>query len=432
VSTGEEARVRIDTLELRNFRGYEREIFSFVPGMNLLIGPNASGKTTVLEGLSIALGSFFLGINGVDGRSIHGSDIRLKAFHGGDVPNFEEQYPVEVSAAGEVFGKKITWSRGLSGKENRTTTKDASAIKAIAQGADADMRKEGDLILPLLRYYGNGRLWLEPRETEKEASLTSKGLTSRIMGYYLALDPRCSPRDLMKWLYRQEMILFKERKSTAALELVQRAIARCMEGASKIDFDPKRGEMTIAFAEGQELPFSALSDGQRGIAALVGDLAMRSAQLNPQLGAEAPAETPGVVLIDEVDLYLHPKWQRSILSNLASIFPKLQFICTTHSPQVIGEIGPERILNLAGRRPDQSFGLSSNTVLSEVMGAEERDPVTLALFKKAYSFIAEDDYASARSQIEEIMKRQGGNDQETVRLETMIGNLESLDGEGGQ
>jgi predicted ATP-binding protein involved in virulence len=422
--------MRIDTLTLRNFRGYEDKTLSFVPGVNLLIGPNASGKTTVLEGLSIALGSFFLGINGVDTRSIHSSDIRLKAFHVGDALTFEEQYPVDVSATGEVFGTQLTWSRSLSGKDNRTTTKDAWDIKMLAQDADADMRGGGHRVLPLLRYYGNGRLWLEPRETKKEASLTSKGLTSRVMGYYLSLDPRCSPRDLMKWLYRQEMIFFKEKKSPAALEQVKSAIANCVEGARKIDYDPNRSEMTIRFEGDKELPFSALSDGQRGIAALVGDLAMRAAQLNPQLGTHAPAETPGVVLIDEVDLYLHPKWQRSILKNLASIFPKLQFICTTHSPQVIGEIEPERIFNLADKRPDQSFGLDSNTILRDVMDADERDAEILDLLKRIDDLLAKDSYAEARSLIDAIRTRQKGDDRETVRLETMIGNLEALDSEG--
>jgi predicted ATP-binding protein involved in virulence len=233
----------------------------------------------------------------------------------------------------------------------------------------------------------------------------------------------------MKWLQRQEWILFKERKPTRTLEMTKGAIIRCMEGAKDIGYDPKRLEMIISFENGRELPFSALSDGQRGIAALVGDLAMRAAQLNPQLEASALEETPGVVLIDEVDLYLHPKWQRSILKNLSAVFPKVQFICTTHSPQVIGEIEPERIINLGGARPEQALGLDSNSILRDVMGAGERDSKSLGLFAQVYSNIADDDLAAAKNALEEIRAMQRGSDPETVRLETVIGNLEALNGE---
>lgn len=421
--------MRVDSIWLKNFRGYEDTEFSFVPGVNLLIGPNASGKTTVLEALSVALGGFFLGISGADARSIRRDDARLQAFHGGEVPNFEPQYPVEIQAAGELFGKSIRWSRALSGPENRTTSKDAQEIKALALRADDEIRSGAYQGLPLLRYYGNGRLWLEPKDMDKEARLESKGLASRVMGYYLALDPRCSPRDLMKWLQRQEWIQFKERKPARTLEMIRSAIVRCIEGARDIGYDPKRLEMVVSFNNGRELPFSALSDGQRGIAALVGDLGMRAAQLNPQLEDSALEETAGVVLIDEVDLYLHPKWQRTILKNLSTVFPKVQFICTTHSPQVIGEVEPERIINLGGPKVGQAIGLDSNSILRGPMGATDRDDEALALIDGAYSQIAKDDLSGARVTLMKVRAIVRGSDLETTRLETMIGNLEAIDAE---
>src|SRR5690606_16357245 len=94
--------------------------------------------------------------------------------------------------------------------------------------------------------------------------------------------------------------------------------------------------------KGVALPVRQLSDGERGSLALVLDLTRRLSQANPGLDDPA-ANGPGVVLIDEIDLHLHPKWQRDIVGNLPNAFPNLQFIATTHSPQVIGEVEHDRI-----------------------------------------------------------------------------------------
>jgi len=82
--------MRIDTLRLKNFRAYDDITFRFKPGVNVLIGPNAAGKTTVLEALSVALGSFFLGIRGYDSRHIKPEDVRVKANRIGEALTFEK------------------------------------------------------------------------------------------------------------------------------------------------------------------------------------------------------------------------------------------------------------------------------------------------------------------------------------------------------
>jgi predicted ATP-binding protein involved in virulence len=262
----------------------------------------------------------------------------------------------------------------------------------------------------------------------KTVNPDEKGDLSRFMGYYLAIDPRCSPKELMKWLKRQEWISYKQKRQPTGLMVVKRALVGCIEEASDIAFDPEREELVLFFKEGPELPFGMLSDGQRGIAALVGDLAMRASRLNPQFGESVLEETPGVVLIDEVDLYLHPKWQRTILGNLSYVFPKIQFVCTTHSPQVVGGIGPECIINLdtGAKSAGQSLGLDSNSVLRQIMGATERDTETLKLLERVYSKLEEDDLEGATAALDVVRARLRGPDSETVRLETTIHNLETL------
>ncbi len=419
--------MRIDSITLYNFRCYDEITLNFLPGTNLLIGPNGAGKTTLLEGLSIALGSLFLGIRGYGSRNIRPDDIRIIGHvYSGDI-SFERQFPVRVLATGEVFGQTMSWERILSGPHNRTSSKEAGEIKSLTQKIDSWIREGAkDVVLPLVAYYGNGRLWQEPRDTGDELDKEAQDRLSRFMGYYLAIDPRCSPRELMKWLKRQEWIAFKEKKEPKLLNVVKQSIISCIEGATKIDFDPQREELVLSFGNGKTLPFSTLSDGQRGIAALVGDLATRAARLNPQLAENVLSMTPGVVLIDEVDLYLHPKWQRTIIKNLEKVFPRVQFICTTHSPQVIGGIEPERVINLAGHTVTQTLGLDSNSILKEVMDANERDAYATELLAKIYKYIDENKLDKANASLNDLRNHAKGSDLETSRIETIIENLRAL------
>ncbi|MEO1075191.1 MAG: AAA family ATPase, partial [Bacteroidota bacterium] len=106
------------------------------------------------------------------------------------------------------------------------------------------------------------------------------------------------------------------------------------------------------FEDGRILPFDLLSDGQRSMLALAGDLAMRMTRLNPSLREDSVQQTPGVVLIDELDLHLHPLWQRQIVGDLRRTFPAVQFIATTHSPFIIQSLQPGELYDLAtGERP---------------------------------------------------------------------------------
>jgi len=124
---------------------------------------------------------------------------------------------------------------------------------------------------------------------------------------------------------------------------------------------------------GQELAINWLSDGEKCLLALVGDLARRLAIANPN--AKNPLDGRGIVLIDEIELHLHPEWQREVIPSLVKTFPNCQFIITTHSPQVISEILPEDVYMLDGEpysHPESSYGRDSNRILEDIMGVSER------------------------------------------------------------
>jgi predicted ATP-binding protein involved in virulence len=363
--------MRIDRLTVRNFRCFAERTFQFTPSFNLLVGENATGKTAVLEALSVAIGSLFLGIRGYGERHLRHDDARLQLFEFGPEFTFDAAYPVEVEAAGDVDGNPLQWKRTLVTPTGRTTSYGASSIKDVAKQLDAAVRAGEAATLPIIAYYGTGRLWLQPRDRPLSATKPGKSELSRFEGYRDAIDPRCSPRDLVRWIRWQDYAAYQARAESELYRIVKGAMIRMVEHATELRFDAKRQEVVLLFDDRDAQPFDNLSDGQRNILALAGDIAMRMARLNPHLGERALEETPGVVLIDEIDLHLHPTWQRHLTEDLRTLFPRVQFVATTHSPFIIQTMREGETIILDERQPVLNPGkLGIEEIAEDLMGVE--------------------------------------------------------------
>jgi predicted ATP-binding protein involved in virulence len=371
--------MRIDRLIVRNFKGFSEREFSFHPEFNLIVGINGTGKTTALDALAVAVGSWFLGVRGADSRHIRPNEVTLCAFEREDIDDsgqrhfgvqWEQLYPCEVSAHGQVLGQDISWKRALNSPTGRTTYGEAADIRKLAKDADATIRKGQGILLPLISYYGTGRLWLEPREAFQVSDpqkVASKKEQSRLAGYWNSVDPRLSVSQLTRWIALQSWITYQQQNREAPLfKSVRQAIVNCVEGARDLYFDAATGEVVVDFDTGTQ-PFSNLSDGQRSMLAMVGDVAQKAAKLNPHLGATVLEETPGVVLIDELDLHLHPRWQRRMIEDLRRTFPKIQFICTTHSPFLIQSLrSGEELIMLDGQPTAELANMSIEEIAQGV------------------------------------------------------------------
>jgi len=139
-------------------------------------------------------------------------------------------------------------------------------------------------------------------------------------------------------------------------------------------------------------------------------------------------ETPGLVLIDELDVHLHPNWQRRVATDLKETFPSIQFVCTSHSPQVIGEVKPEEVRLLEGGKvttPTRSFGIDSSRVLEELMGATSRDESVETLVRQLFGSIDKEDFGAARMLLPEVEAQLGPDDPEVTRARTLMTFLES-------
>ncbi len=431
--------MRIDQLIVTGFRCFEKAEFNFPNRFNLIVGENGSGKTSLLEALSIAAGSWLLGIRGYDSRNIAEGDVRMVPIKAGEDVSFEEAELTEVSAAGWIEGGVIikgkqyeyTWGRSRRGRAGRTTRADAAFITRIATEAAGKLRMGREVLLPLISYYGTGRLWDFPKEMQGGLGAPiSKLEQSRFEGYRNSVDRRCSPVEFAKWLQRQAWIEFQEKNEQPLSAVVRKAVIGCIEGGQKIWFSAKQGQVLVNIKGHGVLPFENLSDGQRNIVAMVGDIAIKAAKLNSHLGAKALDETPGIVLIDELDLHLHPRWQRRVVADLKRTFPKLQFFCTTHSPQIIGEVPRDEILLVTpegGKPVAVGLGADSNWILKHVMGGAERNAQVQKLINQVDDALDDGQMAKAKQALAKLGKVIGTTDEgEVARLESSIRNLENL------
>ena len=459
--------MRLDSLHLQNFRGYENRTFSFHPRFNLVVGDNGAGKTSLLEACSIAIGSWMLGIPGVDSRNIAPGDVRR-------VLDFVEkryrelpQYPVSVTASGAVHVAKasraangqieyeplsatgqpnpresdVTWLRSIEAPSGRTTRVGANDLKKKATVMAKSVLQQQPYVLPLIRYFGAGRLWervlpsktlgrlsgKQPAELAADADEIDKALwlenrlSEPFHGYHMSLDRRCNAEDLLRWMYVERRNELDQQTESAALRLVHQAIESMLPEVETARYAILLKTLVLVYENGEIHTFADLSDGYRNVVTIAADLAIKASMLNPQLAEKALEFTPGVVLIDELDLHLHPKWQRRIIDDLRRTFPNMQFICTTHSPQLIGQAKPEEIimLDVASAHPAQSLGMDSNWVLRHIMGSDDRDPSVAAELDAIFEHIDRSNFEPAQQAVDSLRSRIGEHP-ELVEAQALI------------
>jgi len=335
--------MRINTLRIKNYRGYEDLEVEFKSNFNLIIGDNGSGKTALLESLTIAMATYFLGITNLYAKGIARKDIRIKTFEFSE----EYQFPVEISAVGVLNNIDLEWKRELNGLNNKTTTIEARSIVEQAKLLNDSVANGNQLRLPLLAYYSTGRLFDEARDTSKDKEGDTLKISSRFRAYDRCLEAKSNHKQFIKWFKAKEIARIQKRTDDLIFDTVRKAVIDNLPDCRNFyfEFDPDKPQgLKLEFNDGRILPFNALSDGTRNFFAILSDLAYKAATLNPHLREQALQETEGIVLIDELDLHLHPEWQRKIVDALRTTFPKIQFICSTHSPFIIQATEQDELL----------------------------------------------------------------------------------------
>lgn len=409
--------LRIENLRLENFRCFGTLDVTFDPDLTVFFAENGGGKTALLT--SLAMGLSLLQPRHSKELSLNGErDARRVRAAGGQREPAGACKISCVATIGTDVG--VDWSVTAAATSRRRDAKLDRASDSIEKA-----RQPGER-WPLLGFYGTGRL-----ANERKPGPRAREFQDRWDGYAGCLEPSATDGPLLDWLKGEvlgDLVRHRRGEAERRIDLgVLDAIKRATPGLADLWYDPAVESPVARFDGGNEATWTELSDGFHVFMGLVGDIARRAVILNGQDGAEAPLQIEGVVLIDEVDLHLHPRWQRSVLLGLRQAFPKLQFIVTTHSPQVLSSVENHQVRRLVGWTIKEQGvfveGRDTNAILRELMGTDDRDARGKASLKALHNLIDDGKIHEARELLKQMQAQWGDLDPELIRAEGLLDDV---------
>ena len=382
--------MKLQQATIENYRAIERLEMPLHPQLTVLHGDNGHGKTSVLSAIAVGLGGILRLLPEVSSIDFLKTDRR------GLQPHLVEL----VTDDGMIWQRRrnpgatrpLRAHRRVSTMLPSSNENPAYGLRqlrnAMAEIIAADRDGKPPLDLPVVAFYDTDRAVLDVPQRRRGG----KQEFSRYAALEGALSVRSNFRDFFNWLDAKEGEELRQKRDRRDfdyqikdLSAVRRAIEAMVPGVSRprTTRNPTRFVVSVASLDGDgetELEISQLSGGYRIVLALAADLARRMAQGNPHL--DDPLQSEAIVLIDEVDLHLHPSWQQRVLPDLMRTFPNAQFIVSTHSPQVLTTVKAEHIVELyragdnivAGGASAPTYGAPAGDLLAAVMRVNERPP----------------------------------------------------------
>jgi predicted ATP-binding protein involved in virulence len=416
----------INKINITNFKKIEHIELNFNKGFNLIIGDNSSGKTSVLEAISVALGGFLAGIDSISTIHFNKDEIRrVNSWIGDGSYNTKFLTPIMVECDLTLGDESYSFTRKkVSVKSSRTTIEPRDICRAATILANDD-----DSPLPIISYQSAARMWSQKRDKWNNPFQDD---FSRVVGYTDCLDESSNTKMLTNWFKRMEQISWQLNKKIGEYESAKFAVAKFISYMTNSDnvcvFYDKRTEELMCRIDDEVLPLRFLSAGYRSMIGMVLDIACRMAILNPNMRDNA-YETDGVVLIDELDLHLHPKWQWHIISALKQTFPNVQFIATTHSSIILSSFKGENIIDINDNGVEyknNAYGYKINDILNILQGSDERVPAIQSVFVEFYHAIDKGDISTAEKLLTSLKEKLHEDDPDIVGAETTL-ELEKID-----
>ena len=412
----------VDELRVANLRIVAEAEFEFVRGMNLIVGSNGVGKSTVLDALAACLSEIVKRANRLRSttKRFGAQDIRV----GAQALEIECGFRIDDERFSYFLHEPLTSSVPQRGREGmpREQVYDTPRRSEILGAAPWRLRDRSRRTGPLALLFSTHRA--VPTRRSPRRGTAAGGIAGACADAFANRELRLT--EIAAWIKAQELMYSERESAGTVFEACQQAVARFLPNYANLRVGKEDEPLLLIDRETRTVPVEQLSDGERGILALVLDLIRRLAQANPHL-ADPAAEAEAVVLIDELELHLHPKWQRQIVQNLTTAFPRCQFIATTHSPQVIGEVSHSHIQVMSDDMvysPLYSYGVDSNRILEELMGANPRTRKIRELLRTISDEFDVDRTQRVKPLLEQLTGLLGENDPEVIRLTTLLNFLE--------
>ena len=410
------SRLLFREIGLDNYRCFDELTLPLEEDTTILFAENGGGKTALLNALAMGLAVFQRGSSKIL-RLNAGRDPRMRTL--GEQGRREPVGRCELTwtaAVGEM--ESVTWSTAIKPGTGpgRATNRNRSVLDALEQ-----VRVPGER-WPLFAWYGVDRL-NRPRDNRKVARTRD-----RWEAYDSSLDPDLDEAPLLAWLQDEFLGDVARRQQNmperAFHQAVMEATVRATPGVTNAWYDAVTQGPVVRFEDGHMAPWSELSDGYHVFIALVADIARRAVMLNELDGAAAPARVEGVVLIDELDLHLHPRWQRIALPCLREAFPRVQFVISTHSPQVLSSAENRQVRRLVGGRLQEGTvyveGRDTNAILREHMRTDDRDPEGVRDLRTLHDLIDRGRHQEAAEQYRKLLALWGDLDPDLIEAKVLL------------
>ena len=404
--------MKLSSIEITHFRCFESLRVDFQSDVNVIVGANGSGKSSILDAVAIALYEV-VAANGAGGqrqRKAQGTallptdiyiapttanavsarksfvQIRASANDYAPIEHFSGKTPTGQPAALE-WSQYIAFQPPAKFTYSNSTTERLSSLNQYVQALWREIGKSPQALIPLpvVAYY---RATRRMGGTPELGDIFKLDL-SRDKAFADALDAAANFTAMCQWFYLRENAELRAQakppdgaqQEFVDLRAIRKALHQTIEGLERIYFDGSPPRLMVDIKEGDEschaLELAQLSDSYRNLLAIVLDYARRLALANPNW--PNPLEASGILLIDEVELHLHPRWQQTIIPGLRAAFPNTQLIISTHSPAVLTTIRREHLHLLGANHqfehlPDDvgTYGAENSRVLAEVFGADSR------------------------------------------------------------
>ena len=416
--------MKIKRIEMHSFRGVGDMTLEFQENEpNIIIGINGVGKSSILECIAILLSRYT--------KPVQFPTTSGRLFQEEDISTGSEETNNEITVS--TTDGEVTWCLSKTRKKrSKTGGTDLSELRNLIEETHEQLKSNPEFNLPVIVHYGVNRAVIDiPLRVRKKHSL------DRVNAYEQALDSvQINFNSFFQWFRKLEDLENEQRIDDSnfvnhQLEAVRQAIYSLITGLSNLRIRRSPLRMTVK-KQDRELNINQLSDGEKCLVAMVGDLARRLAIANP--GLEDPLLGDGVVLIDEIELHLHPRWQRDIIPALKKTFPNCQFIVTTHSPQVISHVHPQGVFilerdneqGLVVMSPEGSYGRDSNSILEDLMEVPERPQKIKDSLQQLFRFIDDGNLEGAKELRQELVEEIGDDEPEFVRADVLIRRKEIL------